>query len=50
MFLEYGVAASARGSSAAGNNFADIVMANQTTFLVVAGLVLVLALYLLRAR
>lgn len=50
MFFEYGVAASARGPSAAGTGFAGILAGNQTTFLVVAGIVLVLALFLLRAR
>ncbi len=49
MFLEYGVAAGASGVSG-GNSFTSILMANQSTFLVVAGIVLVLAFFLLRAR
>ncbi|MCB1331897.1 MAG: hypothetical protein KDK28_21570 [Maritimibacter sp.] len=50
MFLDYGVAAGASGSSGMGSSFASIMAGNQATFLVVAGIVLALALFLLRAR
>lgn len=49
MFLEYGVAAGASGTSGGAGDIVSILMGNQTTFLIVAGIVLALAIYLLRA-